>query len=138
VYAIDTGYGMLDYRLRKDDRVVVMERTNALHARVPEPVELIAIDVAWTPQRLILPAARAMLGGGGGLIVTLVKPHYEAGPGELIRGKLPDEKCPGVLDRVESELDSLGLRVDKRLRSPIVGTKASNPEWLWLVRAKEA
>jgi 23S rRNA (cytidine1920-2'-O)/16S rRNA (cytidine1409-2'-O)-methyltransferase len=115
-----------------------MERTNALHARVPEPVELIAIDVAWTPQRLILPAARAMLGGGGGLIVTLVKPHYEAGPGELIRGKLPDEKCPGVLDRVESELDSLGLRVDKRLRSPIVGTKASNPEWLWLVRAKEA
>src|SRR3954469_9667302 len=57
VYAIDTGYGALDWRLRKDPRVVVMERTNAMHAELPEKVSRISIDVAWTKQKHILPAA---------------------------------------------------------------------------------
>ena len=61
VYAIDTGYGVLDWKLRKDPRVVVMERTNAMHAELPEPVSLVTIDVAWTQQRHILPAARRMV-----------------------------------------------------------------------------
>src|SRR5271163_2045641 len=51
VYAIDTGYGVLDWKLRKDQRVVVMERTNAMHATLPEPAALLTIDVAWTRQR---------------------------------------------------------------------------------------
>ena len=63
VYSIDTGYGVLDWKLRKDPRVVVMERTNAMHAELPEKVALITIDVAWTKQRNILPAARRMLEG---------------------------------------------------------------------------
>src|SRR3569623_385074 len=61
VYAIDTGYGVLDWKLRKDPRVVVMERTNAMHVTLPEPVALVVIDVAWTRQRHILPAARLLL-----------------------------------------------------------------------------
>src|SRR5271167_690382 len=48
VFAIDTGYGVLDWKLRKDPRVVVMERTNAMHVTLPGPVELITIDVGWT------------------------------------------------------------------------------------------
>src|ERR1051325_6264535 len=48
VYAIDTGYGALDWKLRKDARVVVMERTNAMHATLPEKVAVVTIDVAWT------------------------------------------------------------------------------------------
>src|SRR5712675_3605403 len=51
VYAIDTGYGALDWKLRKDPRVVVMERTNAMHVELPEKVQLVTIDVAWTKQR---------------------------------------------------------------------------------------
>src|SRR5438552_12787227 len=51
VYAIDTGYGVLDYKLRKDSRVVVMERTNAMHVKLSEPIDLITIDVAWTKQK---------------------------------------------------------------------------------------
>src|SRR2546427_9082895 len=58
VYAIDTGYGALDWKLRKDSRVVVMERTNAMHATPSEKVAIVTIDVAWTKQRHILPAAR--------------------------------------------------------------------------------
>src|SRR5437867_328010 len=61
VYAIDTGYGALDWKLRKDSRVVVMERTNAMHAALPETVAIVTIDVAWTKQRHILPAVRRML-----------------------------------------------------------------------------
>jgi predicted rRNA methylase YqxC with S4 and FtsJ domains len=81
VYAIDTGYGTLAYKLRVDPRVVVMERTNALHAEPPSPggskgpgnVDLVVIDLAWTPQRHAIPAAVRWLspppskGGGGGV-----------------------------------------------------------------------
>src|SRR6188768_2535485 len=61
VYAIDTGYGVLEWKLRKDPRVIVMERTNAMHATLAEVVDVVTIDVAWTRQRNILPAARRMV-----------------------------------------------------------------------------
>ena len=77
VHAVDTGYGVLDYRLRRDPRVVVMERTNALHAEPPaEPVDMVTIDLGWTRQRFAIPAALRWLGPGG-QIVSLLKPHYE-------------------------------------------------------------
>ncbi len=75
VYAIDTGYGTLDWKLRNDPRVVVMERTNAMHATLPESVSLVTIDVAWTTQRVILTAALRLLVEAG-VVVTLFKPHY--------------------------------------------------------------
>src|SRR5512134_3893078 len=53
VYAVDTGYGVLEYKLRKDPRVVVMERTNAMHVKLPELVAFVSIDVAWTKQKHI-------------------------------------------------------------------------------------
>src|SRR3954470_23099800 len=77
VYAIDTGYGALEWKLRKDPRVVVMERTNAIHVQLPEKVKLVTIDVAWTKQKIILPAAMRLLEPCGD-VVTLIKPHYEA------------------------------------------------------------
>src|SRR5688572_17870582 len=55
VYAIEKGYGVIEWRLRKDPRVVVMERTNAMHVQLPERVDLVTIDVAWTRQLLIRP-----------------------------------------------------------------------------------
>src|SRR4051812_1562628 len=65
VYSIDTGYGVLDWKLRNDARVVVMERANAIHVTLPEKVSLVTIDVAWTKQRIILPAARRLLSDDG-------------------------------------------------------------------------
>ncbi|MFI5379177.1 MAG: TlyA family RNA methyltransferase [Tepidisphaerales bacterium] len=65
VYAVERGYGVLDWKLRKDPRVVVMERTNAMHVRLPEPAGFISIDVSWTRQRHILPAAKGLLATGG-------------------------------------------------------------------------
>src|SRR3954451_12623884 len=70
VYAVDTGYGVLDWKLRKDSRVVVMERVNAMHVQLPELVDLVSIDVAWTRQRRILPAARKLIRPDG-IVITL-------------------------------------------------------------------
>src|SRR5687767_8878918 len=68
VYAVDTGYGVLAYKLRIDPRVVVMERTNAMHVELPEVVDLITIDVAWTPQHRILPNAIRLSGLCGRIV----------------------------------------------------------------------
>lgn len=131
VYAVDTGYGMLDYTLRRDERVVVMERTNALHAAPPEErIDLVVIDAGWTPQRLIVPAALGWLGGRSeGRIITLIKPHYEqsgAGPqprgeGRLHRGVLDDDQARRIARETADELERTIARVLRLTRSPVRG-----------------
>jgi len=135
VIAIDTGYGVLDYRLRTDPRVEVRERTNALHAEPPESrVDLVVADMSWTPQRLVVPQAKRWLHAGGRLI-TLIKPHYEAKgtPEEtsLKRGVLPEDAAASVARRVAGEIGAAALA-----RSPIHGGKKKsrgNIEYLALV-----
>jgi len=145
VFAIDTGYGTLAWRLRQDPRVVTMERTNALHAAAPsEGVDLVVLDLAWTPQRLSVPAALRWLRPDGRMI-TLVKPHYELRDEEkawLDHGFLPHERVAGVVDRVRREMAGLGAQVLAETASPITGGKSAkragspgNMEWLMLVRA---
>ena len=124
VYAIDTGYGVLDWNLRKDPRVVVMERTNAMHVALPERVDLVAIDVAWTKQRNILGPARNVLKPKG-LVVTLIKPHYEADPSRLIKGVLPADMVEQVVQSVLADVASAGFDVIRTTRSPILGAKGN-------------
>lgn len=129
VYAVERGYGVLDYRLRRDPRVVVLERTNALTLTLPEAVSLVTIDTGWTRQRLILPAAVRLLWTGG-RIVTLVKPHYESDPGDLHRGRLPDDRGQTRLSELRAAIPALGLRLLAEIPSPIRG-HGGNQEWLW-------
>ena len=129
VYAVERGYGVLAYRLRADQRVVVMERTDALKVHLPETVELVTIDVGWTRQERILPVARRLLGAGGE-IVTLVKPHYEAPPELVRRGVLPDEYLETVLAPIRARLAESGLRLTGEAASPIRGA-GGNREVLW-------
>ena len=136
VYAIDTGYGALDWKLRKDPRVVVMERTNALHATLPEPVSLVTIDVAWTKQRLILPAARRMLTTDGD-VVTLIKPHYEAEPALLRRGVLPAENLDAVVEKVKYDIGQTGFVLRRTVGSPIKGTGGNVELLAWLTPVAE-
>ena len=131
VYAVDTGYGVLDYRLRKDERVVVLERTNALHVVLPEAVGLVVIDVAWTRQRLILPAARRLLRDGGS-VVTLIKPHYEAPKGLLRGGVLPPEHLPEVVAGVQREIEAAGFAVRQITESPIRGSGGNAEVLAWV------
>jgi 23S rRNA (cytidine1920-2'-O)/16S rRNA (cytidine1409-2'-O)-methyltransferase len=128
VYSIDTGYGALDWELRKDPRVVVMERTNAIHVNLPEKVRLVTIDVAWTKQRIILPAAMRMLEDHGE-VVTLIKPHYEADASMLRKGVLLEARVDEVVEKVKSDICSAGFQIAGLTQSPIKGGKG-NVEFL--------
>ena len=131
VYAVDTAYGELAWKLRKHPRVVVRERTNALHVTLPEEVQLVTIDVGWTRQRHILPSAVKLLGPGG-RILSLVKPHYEAPPAWLRRGVLPDEKVAVVVDTVAASLKGLGVELLDQAASPLPGRAGNREVWFSL------
>ncbi|MCA9834629.1 MAG: TlyA family RNA methyltransferase [Thermomicrobiales bacterium] len=98
VYAIDVGYGILDERIRTDERVVVMERTNARYVdELPEPIDIVVIDVSFISLNLILPAVKAVLRPGR-ICVPLIKPQFEAGPEHI--GKRGVVRDPAVHEMV--------------------------------------
>lgn len=130
VYSIDTGYGVLDYKLRQDKRVVVMERKNAMYAELPEKVDLVTIDTGWTKLKKVVPNAFKNLKPNG-IILALVKPHYEAQPGMLRKGKLLGEFTPEVLGSVKAELLKMGVGVLEECESPLLGGKGKNKEYFF-------
>lgn len=143
VVAMDTGYGTLAWKLRQDARVTVRERVNALHAPSPaeaDRVDLVVIDMGWTPQRLCVPVAVKWLKPGG-RIITLVKPHYEvvgAEKGLLREGVLGVEDGERITHRTIEAMGALGVRVLGEVESPIIGGKTKgnsggNREWLVMV-----
>lgn len=142
VHAIDTAYGLLAWRLRNDARVVVMERTNALHAPAPPGgVDLVVVDLGWTPQRHAVPAALRWLSpAGAGRVITLIKPHYEAAAdgARPERGGLDVRVAEVVRDRVLGAMPALGATALACVASPITGAKsarrgAGNVEFLALL-----
>ncbi len=135
VYAVDTAYGVLDWKLRNDERVVVMERTNAMHVELPEPMDFISIDVSWTKQKLIVPHALVLLKQTGD-IVSLLKPHYEAEREERSRGRVKDEAIENVIARTEAELKALKVEIAGRIESPLIGEKGGNREFLFWIKKK--
>jgi 23S rRNA (cytidine1920-2'-O)/16S rRNA (cytidine1409-2'-O)-methyltransferase len=141
VYAIDVGYGQLDYRLRTDSRVVVMERTNARHLEtLPEPVTLVSIDAAFISLRLLLPVVLGWLDPAGASVVALVKPQFEAGRADVGKGGVV--KDPEVHTRVLREVLGFaaesGYAVSGLIRSPLTGP-AGNVEFLaWLAVGGDA
>lgn len=132
VYSIDTSYGELAWKLRNDPKVVVMERTNAMHVKLSEKMDLITIDTSWTKQILTVPNALKNLKPQG-KIISLVKPHYEAPKEFLEKGKLRDEKIDEVLEKVKNDIIAVGGKIVSLIESPIVGEKGKNKEFLALV-----
>ena len=136
VHSVDTSYGTLAWKLRKDPRVVVYERANAMHVSLPEPVDLVTIDVGWTVQEKILPSAAGMLSPTG-RVLTLIKPHYEA-PADFLRdGVLPDEAVAGVVEGVLKWTVAEGWRCGGTFPSPIRG-QAGNQEAFALLHLDRA
>ena len=86
IYAVETGYGVLDWKLRTNENVVVMEKTNAMHVLLPEKVNLISVDTSWTKLEKIIPNVLVNLKDGGH-IIALIKPHYEAEQKMIRKGK---------------------------------------------------
>ena len=131
VYAIDVGYGQLAEKLRLDTRVVVMDRQNVRTVTaLPDPVEIVSIDVSFIGLNLVLPAARSVLASNGE-IVALIKPQFEAGRADVGKGGVVRD--PAVHERVLREVSgsaqSLGLGVRGLTESPLQGP-AGNREFL--------
>lgn len=136
VYAVDVGYGQIAWRLRQDPRVTVMERTNIRHLpaeRIPEPMDLITVDVSFISLRIVVPAVLKFLKPRGRLL-PLIKPQFEVGRGQVGKGGVVSD--PGQHARVIAELDQffrgLGLECTPAVPSPIDGPKG-NKEFFMLL-----
>ena len=131
VYAIDVGYGQLAWKLRSDERVVVMERTNARHLEsLPEPIDLLVADLSFISLHKVMPAMARIAPGAAA--VLLIKPQFEAGPGQVSRGGVIRDA--GLRDqtvqRVVAELNDFGCKIFGHIPSPIAGAKKGNIEEL--------
>lgn len=139
VYAVDVGRGQLHHKLRQDPRVVVMEKRNARYPiDLPEPVDLVTIDVSFISLTLVIPAVAAHLKTGQYLI-ALVKPQFEAQREEVGRGGvIKDPKVhTRVLERIKYWAVEQGWKVSNVVPSPILGD-AGNREFLLLLQKPEA
>jgi 23S rRNA (cytidine1920-2'-O)/16S rRNA (cytidine1409-2'-O)-methyltransferase len=140
VLALDVGYGQLDWRLRNDPRVIVMERVNARALTADQlPTDLrsfaiVTVDVSFISLRHILPVIPPLLDATGD-VIALVKPQFEAGRGEVGKGGIVrDPRIHArVIDEVTSVADTLGLKRVGVIESPIAGMEG-NREFLLHLR----
>lgn len=157
VYALDTAYGELAWKLRNDPRVVVMERTNILHLEslpviarkgtdeaIPETdsspsvqndnekVDLVTIDAGWTRLNLVLKVVKGLLKDEG-QVIALLKPHYEAEKYDLVKGVLEKGKAERVKGEVLEKIRDLGFEIRGECESPILGG-GGNTEFLLLLQ----
>ncbi|CAA9526012.1 MAG: RNA binding methyltransferase FtsJ like [uncultured Thermomicrobiales bacterium] len=131
VYAVDVGYGQLDARLRQDPRVTVMERLNARYLdRLPEPVDLVVIDVSFISLGVIFPVAAKVLISGG-RCVPLIKPQFEAGRRDVGKGGVVKDAAihRQVLETVLAAATENGFSIQGLTASPLRGP-AGNVEFL--------
>lgn len=133
VYSIDVGYGQLDYRLREDPRVIVMERTNirnVLLSDLAEMADFISIDVSFISLKLVLPVAKNLLKDDGSMVV-LIKPQFEAGREKVgKKGVIRDPKThEEVLKKVVQFIQNENIGINELSFSPIKGPKG-NMEFL--------
>jgi 23S rRNA (cytidine1920-2'-O)/16S rRNA (cytidine1409-2'-O)-methyltransferase len=134
VYAIDVGYGDLNWKVRSDPRVVVMERTNARYLEaLPDPVSLVVIDVSFISLTKILPAVVKWLEPTGASIIALIKPQFEANREEIGEGGIirDPEIHATVCARVVDSLAHFGLIKRGLAPSPILGTEGNKEFLLW-------
>ena len=134
VYAIDVGQGQLEWKLRQDERVVVMERTNARYVdALADPIDLAVIDVSFISLKLILPAVRKWLQTDGD-VIALIKPQFEAGPEAVGKGGIVRDPAVhrAVLDDLLGWVTAEGWGVRGLSRSSIQGTDGNVEYLVWL------
>jgi 23S rRNA (cytidine1920-2'-O)/16S rRNA (cytidine1409-2'-O)-methyltransferase len=139
VYAIDVGRGQLHDRLRRDPRVVVMERINARHLKagdLPEPLALVVIDASFIGLAKLLPAAHALLAPGG-QVLALVKPQFEVGKENVGKGGVVrDEQARSdAIAEAAASAAELGFAQRGRADSVLAGPAGNRECFLWLALA---
>ena len=141
VYAVDVGYGQLDYKLRIDPRVVNMEKCNIRYldfGEIAEPLDFISIDVSFISLKLVLPVASKLLGENGSL-VCLVKPQFEAGREQVgKKGIVRDKKVHRqVIENVIQYAEDNGFFTAGLTFSPVTGAKGNIEYLLFLTKQQQ-
>ena len=136
VVALDVGHGQIDWALRSDPRVVVIEHFNARRLQLsdlPGPVDIVTIDVSFISLRQILPVVPPLLRPGAD-VIALVKPQVEAGRREIRKGVIRDAAVQSrVVEEVSAAAREVGLNPAASTPSPITGAKG-NVEFLLHLR----
>ena len=138
VYAVDVGYGQLDWKLRNDPRVVVMEKKNIRYLQpeeLPEQPRLAVVDVSFISLRLVLPKVKDLLAEGG-VILALIKPQFEVGKGKVGKGgvvRSPEEHDRVILE-VKETAEAIDLEVSGVTESPLLGPKGNKEFFIYLVK----
>lgn len=130
VFAIDVGYGQLDWKIRSDPRVVVMERTNIRYVtgeQLGEPLDLSVIDVSFISLKIVLPAIKALLKPESGQVLCLIKPQFEAGREKVGKKGVVREAATHkeVLDDFVALADGLGFTILGLTFSPVKGPEGN-------------
>ena len=130
VFAIDVGYGQLDWKIRSDSRVVVMERTNIRYVtpeQLGEPLDLSVVDVSFISLKIVLPAIQALLKPGMGQVLCLIKPQFEAGRDQVgKKGVIRDPQIhKQVLDDFVELANTLGFTILGLTFSPVKGPEGN-------------
>ena len=130
VFAIDVGYGQLDWKIRSDPRVVVMERTNVRYVtpeELGEPLDLSVIDVSFISLNIVLPVIKTFLKSASGQVLCLIKPQFEAGKDKVGKKGVVREPATHqeVLDNFVSLADALGFKILGLTFSPVKGPEGN-------------
>jgi 23S rRNA (cytidine1920-2'-O)/16S rRNA (cytidine1409-2'-O)-methyltransferase len=141
VIAVDVGYGQLSWKLRSDERVVSLERTNIRYLaadRLPEVPDLAVIDASFISLAKVLPATVGLIKEGGA-IIALIKPQFEVGAGEVGKGGVvrDEAKHRQVVDSVCTVAQELALAVRGVVESPILGPKGNREFLIYLVKDRQ-
>jgi len=140
VYAVDVGYGQLDYRLRTDPRVVVMERVNVRYLApdaLPEPVDLVTVDVSFISLTKVVPALLPHLErppAGRGELLALIKPQFEVGRGQVGKGGIVRDQAvrTRVIEETAAALATLGLELLGVVDSEVPGMGGNREAFAYL------
>ncbi|RYZ66154.1 MAG: TlyA family rRNA (cytidine-2'-O)-methyltransferase, partial [Proteobacteria bacterium] len=141
VTAIDVGTNQLDWKMRNDERVKVLEKTNARHMKfedLGQVFDVVVIDVSFISLDKILPTAYLFLNPEGGSLVTLIKPQFEVGPERVGKGGIVTDETARTqaVERIRTFGEGIGLSFLQLIDSPITGTDG-NVEYLahWKIRS---
>lgn len=142
VYAVDVGYGQLNWRLRNDPRVFVLEKRNIRYLQpeeLPDVPHLATVDVSFISLRLVLPPVKRLLTPSGE-ILALIKPQFEVGKGKVGKGGVVrrHEEHLRVIEEIKGAAGTMGLEVRGVTESPLLGPKGNREFFIYLAMRNAA
>ncbi len=129
VYAVDVGFGQLDWKIRNDPRVVVLERKNIRYLErdlIPSVIDIAAIDVSFISLLKVIPGVIPFLSGRGE-IIALVKPQFEVSRRDIGKGGVvkDEEKRLRAVEKIQQEMEAQSFSVKGAMESPVTGPKGN-------------